>query len=96
MSVPGFSAEVSLYKSSLDFAPTAAQGSQFSAGAVVPQLPATGCGECTPITWPDGTHTGTCRRACCDWFGCRTESCSCGGGTSWGGVFGGTGAIFRM
>jgi hypothetical protein len=94
MSVPGFTAEASLYRIRTNFGSIGSHGSLLAAGAVVPQLQALGCGECTPLTWPDGTKTGACRRACCDWFGCRTESCPCGGGSGifgggWGGFFGG-------
>ena len=87
MSIPGFTAETSLYRMRTAFGTIGSDSFLPGAGAVVPQLPTLGCGECTPLTWPDGTKTGACRRACCDWFGCRTESCPCGGGGS--GIFGG-------
>lgn len=93
MSLPGFLAETSLYRTRTNFRPTGSRGSLLPAGVVVPQLPvSTGCGSCTPITWPDGTSTGACRQGCCNWFGCWTESCACGGGS---GVFHGRlGAVF--
>ena len=94
MTVPGFTADISLR-------PTRAKVRVFTSqpypqtGMVVPQLPvASGCGECTPLTWPNGTKTGACARACCDAVGnCTTETCACGSGS---GIFrGGWGSVLR-
>ena len=32
--------------------------------AIVPQMMKE-CGNCTPLTWPNGTHTGACSQGCC-------------------------------
>lgn len=58
--------------------------------AIVPQMMKE-CGNCTPLTWPNGTHTGACSQGCCstEWMWtpgggyrpttvCGTESCQCG------------------
>ena len=83
MNMPGFTAESSLYRISSTRRTKGMRGS-LPSGVVVPQLrvsTAPGCGECTPLRWPDGTPTGACARACCDVLGrCGTETCPCGSG----------------
>jgi hypothetical protein len=90
MTLPGFTAEASLQRSSSHQRTKSLHGSLTAPRAVVPQLRvpvSPGCGECTPLRWPDGTPTGACARACCDVLGrCSTETCPCGSG---GGLFGG-------
>jgi hypothetical protein len=82
--LPGFTAESSLYGLSAHCRTTSVHDSFPASRAVVPQLrvsAAPGCGECTPLRWPDGTPTGACARACCDVLGrCSTQTCSCGSG----------------
>jgi hypothetical protein len=93
MTVPGFTAEISLRPYRASCLATGSQIDPLTHGAVVPQLPvASGCGECTPLTWPNGTKTGACARACCDAIGnCTTETCACGSGS---GIFrGGWGSV---
>ena len=95
MTVPGFIAEISLRPSRANFRATTSRAYPTNERIVVPQLPvASGCGECSPLTWPDGTKTGACARACCDALGsCTTEPCPCGTGT---GIFrGGWGSVLR-
>jgi hypothetical protein len=96
MSQPGFTAEISLRPRRANFRAPNSRNYQTNKGAVVPQLPvASGCGECTPLTWPNGTKTGACARACCDALGnCTTETCACGSGSGifrggWGSVLSG-------
>ena len=90
MDLPGFTAETSLYRSMSRYRTKAGHASD--PNAVVLQLRAvSGCGDCSPLRWPDGTPTGACARACCDVLGrCTTQTCPCGGG----GIFGGGGGIF--
>jgi|SRR6266567_1064898 len=101
MTMPGFTAETLLYRPQANFHATGLGSYSFEARAVMPQLPiATGCGTCTPLTWPDGTKTGACARACCDTLRCWTETCPCGTGSGvfrggWGGVLSG-GSVFAI
>jgi hypothetical protein len=92
MRLPGFTAEMSLYKNSSNSRAKNIHGSMPASEAVVPQLrvsAAPGCGECTPLRWPDGTPTGACARACCDVLGrCSTETCPCGSGGLFSGGWG--------
>jgi len=97
MNMPGFRAEDSLNREVIKFQHRAIGTKNTDSSVVVAQRinlpPVPGCGACTPLTWPDGTSTGACARACCDVLGrCYTETCPCGGGGlsvgSWGGVFG--------
>jgi hypothetical protein len=82
MSMPGFGAETSLYGTRTDLHKTFTHPHRLGARAVIPQLPIfSGCGDCTALTWPDGTRTGACARACCDPLRCWTETCACGGST---------------
>src|SRR5262249_40922692 len=95
MRVPGFTAEASLHEIRSEFRPMHSYSHSLRTGAVIPQLPVSaGCGDCSPLKWPDGTKTGACARACCDALGrCRTETCAWGGST---GVFrGGGSTVFR-
>ena len=85
MRMPRFTAETSLNVTNFGFRTVGFRGPTRGKSAVAPQLPISGCGECTDLTWPDGTRTGACARSCCDWFGCRTESCICGRGIYGGG-----------
>jgi hypothetical protein len=82
--LPGFTAEMSLRRISSYCRTKSVHGSLPAPGVIVPQLrvsAAPGCGECTPLRWPDGTPTGACARACCDVLGrCSTETCPCGSG----------------
>lgn len=90
--LPGFIAEASLYRNTSNYRTKGVHGSLPAPGAVVPQLrrpPVLGCGECTPLRWPDGTPTGACARACCDVLGrCSTETCPCGGSGLFSGGWG--------
>jgi hypothetical protein len=83
-SMPGFTAETSLYRTLSNYRTKGVHGCLPGPRAVVPQLRIStvpGCGDCTPLRWPDGTPTGACARACCDVLGrCSTETCPCGGG----------------
>ena len=95
MSVPGFTAEASLQEIQSEFRQMLSYFDSLRTGAVIPQLPvSSGCGDCSPLKWPDGTKTGACARACCDALRCWTETCACGGST---GVFrgGGGSTVFR-
>jgi hypothetical protein len=101
MTMAGFTAEASLYTSARHYRRAAMMPAN-SAGAnrIVQQLKS--CGSCSPLTWPNGTNTGACARACCQprqvctpGGGCRTETvcstetCQCegaGGLGSWGWV----------
>jgi len=103
MTVPGFTAHISLRPVRASFRATASHFYSTSEGTVVPQLPvSSGCGECTPLTWPDGTKTGACARACCDAIGnCTTETCACGSGSGifrggWGSVLRGGGSVLSI
>lgn len=82
MHMPGFAAELSLYRSKTNYLTIGSYGSLLGAGAIAPQLPPSpGCGECAPYTWPDGRSTGVCHQSCCDFLGrCTDNICSCGGG----------------
>ena len=82
MRIPGFAAEISLYRSRTKYSTIGSHGSLFQAGAIVPQLPpGPGCGDCVAYTWPDGRPTGVCHQSCCDFLGrCTDNICSCGGG----------------
>jgi hypothetical protein len=86
MRMPAFTAEISLNVMSSNFRTIGSRGSTRGKSGVVPQLPiAPGCGECTDLTWPDGTRTGACARSCCNGFRCWTETCPCGSGIyGWG------------
>src|SRR5215831_13434420 len=80
INLPGFTAESSLYRTVPKYATENVHGFLPGPGTIVPQLPPN-CGACTPLTWPNGTPTGACARACCDVLGrCSTETCACGGG----------------
>jgi hypothetical protein len=87
MTMAGFTAEISLFRTPTDYRTNGVHGSLPGVRAVVPQLPRSGCGDCAPLRWPDGRPTGACARACCDVLGrCWTETCACGGGAvAWGG-----------
>jgi hypothetical protein len=79
--LPGFSAEASIYATRNRYAAGYIFSRQAARGSVAPQLPPSGCGECTPLTWPDGRPTGVCMQDCCDVLGgCRSQRCACGGG----------------
>ena len=96
MTMPGFTAEASLRKAVVNYQHKAVWVNGTNDPAIIAQRiklpPSPGCG-CTPLTWPDGTPTGACRRACCDVLGrCSTETCPCGGGGLFGG--GGWGGVF--
>ena len=96
VNMPGFAAEGSLYRTMTNYRAKGVPGSLPRAGAVVTQLPrSSGCGPCTPLTWPNGTPTGACAQACCDVLGnCSTQTCPCATGTSvggWGGITSGWG-----
>ena len=93
MNIPRFTAETSLYRTMANYRTRGIHGSLQGAASVMPQLIRLplepGCGECTPLQWPDGTPTGACARACCNVVGrCWTETCSCGGGGLFGGGWG--------
>lgn len=92
MTLPGFTAEASLHRIPSSYRTRGVHRSPRSSGAVVPQLRipvSPGCGDCTPLRWPDGTPTGACARACCDVLGrCSTETCPCGSGGLFGGGWG--------
>jgi hypothetical protein len=98
VNMPGFTAEASLYRTMTNYRAKGVSGFLPRAGAVVTQLPVRpGCGDCTSLTWPNGTPTGACAKACCDVLGrCWTETCPCGSGISggWGGITSGWGGIF--
>jgi len=94
MRVPGFAAETSLYRSKTSYCTTGSHSSLFGAGVIAPQLPPTpGCGNCTPLTWPDGRSTGVCYQSCCDLFGCTFQRCACGGGGAFAGGSSGVNAL---
>jgi len=91
-SLPGFTAEHSLRPSTTGYRATSFYSLQPAGRAVAPQLPPAGCGECTPLTLPDGRPTGVCWQDCCDVLGrCTSQRCACGGGGI--GVFGGGSAL---
>jgi hypothetical protein len=93
MNMPAFTAETSLYRVKTNWCARGSHGS-FGSGAVTPQLPPAGCGECTPLRWPDGRPTGICARQCCDVLRvCRDETCPCPGRALIGGGFGGIFAV---
>lgn len=91
--LPGFTAEASLHRIS-NYRTKSIHGYLPTPGAIEPQLirlpPSPGCGECTPMRWPDGTPTGACMQECCDVLGkCSIKACPCGGGLferGWGRV----------
>ena len=63
MTLPGFTAEASLHRIPSSYRTKGVHKSPRSSGGIVPQLRipvSPGCGDCTPLRWPDGTPTGAC------------------------------------
>jgi hypothetical protein len=101
MTMAGFTAEASLYASARHYRRGSMAPAAAGANRIVQQLKS--CGACSELTWPNGTPTGACARACCQprqvctpGAGCRTETvcstetCQCegvGGLGSWNWVF---------
>jgi hypothetical protein len=88
LNTPEFTADASLYKSIVHYQQKPANTAMTLGVQAALRIPGSpGCGECTPLTWPNGTPTGACARECCDVLGrCTIEGCPCagsGGVISW-------------
>jgi hypothetical protein len=78
INMPGFTAGALLHKSVVENPYTTLLVNIASNNRIEPQLPplpppGTGCGPCTPLTWPNGGSTGACAMDCIDALGATTS-----------------------
>ena len=84
-SMPGFTAENSLFRSRIhNWRATTGLGNFANRNIILPQL-GQSCGACTALTWPNERPTGVCVQACSEILADGTtinsfEQCACGGG----------------
>lgn len=79
--MPGFTAETSLYRSSTNYRVAGAHSGLSEAGMVVPQKMVRVCSECTGVVWRATRYCCDIEITCNPWGGCtvaqwcQTERC---------------------